>query len=59
MDTDARATIEKLHKDTHDFAVAIVKEVDSLNERVDGLSEWIDATTATVKQQIDLLLALG
>ena len=27
---DARAAIEKLHKDTHDFAVATVKEVDAL-----------------------------
>ena len=46
VDIDARAAIEKLHKDTHDFAVATVKEVDSLSERIDGVSERIDTTAA-------------
>ena len=49
IDTDARAAIEKLHKDTHDFAVATVQEVDALNKRVDGLSERIDTTAAAVE----------
>ena len=49
IDSDARAAIEKLHKDTHDFAVATVKEVDALNERIDGVSERIDATAAAVE----------
>ena len=38
IDTDTRAAIEKLHKDTHDFVVAIVQEVDALGERIDGVS---------------------
>ena len=50
IDADARAAIEKLHKDTHDFAVATVKEVDSLSERIDGVSERIDTTAAAVVQ---------
>ena len=32
VDDAARAAIEALHKNTHDFAVATVKEVDALNE---------------------------
>ena len=52
MDRDARAAIEKLHKDTHDFAVAIVQEVDALNER-------IDTTAAAVEQQMEMLLTSG
>ena len=59
MDTNARAVLEKLHKDTHDFAVATVQEVDALNERIDGVSKRIDATTATVEQQMDFLLTSG
>ena len=50
IDADARAAIGKLHKNTHDFAVAIVKEVDSLSERIEGVSERIDATAAAVEQ---------
>ena len=59
MDIDARAAIEKLHKDTHDFAVATVQEVDALGERIDGVSERIDTTAAAVEQQMDMLLAAG
>ena len=55
----ARVAIEKLHKDTHDFAVATVKEVDSLSERIEGVSERIDATAAAVEQQMEMLLAAG
>ena len=59
VDVDARAAIEKLHKDTHDFAVATVKEVDSLSERIEGVSERIDATAAAVEQQMEMVLAAG
>ena len=59
IDSDARAAIEKLHKDTHDFAVATVKEVDALNERIDGVSMRIDTTAAAVEQQMEMLLAAG
>ena len=59
VDIDARAAIEKLHKDTHDFAVATVKEVDGLSERIEGVSERIDTTAAAVEQQMDMLLAAG
>ena len=59
IDSDAHAAIEKLHKDTHDFAVATVKEVDALNERIDGVSERIDATAAAVEQQMEMVLAAG
>ena len=59
VDIDARAAIEKLHKDTHDFAVATVQEVDALGERIDGVSERIDTSAAAVEQQIDMLLAAG
>ena len=56
MDIDARAAIEKLHKDTHDFAVATVQEVDVLGERIDGVLERIDTTAAAVEQQMEMLL---
>ena len=59
IDADARVAIEKLHKDTHDFAVATVKEVDSLSERIEGVSERIDATAAAVEQQLEMVLAAG
>ena len=59
IDADARVAIEKLHKDTHDFAVATVKEVDSLSERIEGVSERIDATAAAVEQQMEMVLAAG
>ena len=59
IDSDARAAIEKLYKDTHGFAVATVKEVDALNERIDGVSERIDTTAAAVEQQMEMLLAAG
>ena len=32
IDAASRAAIEQLHKNTHDFAVATVKEVDAINE---------------------------
>ena len=59
VEIDARAAIEKLHKDTHDSAVATVKEVDGLSERIDGVSERIDTTAAAVEQQMEMLLAAG
>ena len=59
IDTDARAAIEKLHKDTHDFAVATVKEVDSPSGRIEGVSERIDATAVAVEQQMEMVLAAG
>ena len=59
IDADARVAIEKLHKDTHDFAVATVKEVDSLSERIEGVSDRIDATAAAVEQQMEMVLAAG
>ena len=59
INSDARAAIEKLHKDTHDFAVATVKEVDALNERIDGVSDRIDATVVAVEQQMEMVLAAG
>lgn len=57
MDKEAHATIEKLHKDTHGFIVAIVQKVDALNERIDGVSKWINATTIAVEQQMEFLMA--
>ena len=59
VDAAARAAIETLHKNTHDFAVATVHEVDALNERVDGVSERINTTAAAVEQQLDMLLTSG
>ena len=55
----SRAAIEKLHKNTHDFAVATVKEVDAINERVEGVSERINTTAAAVEQQLEMLLTTG
>ena len=59
VDAAARAAIETLHKNTHNFAMATVKEVDALNERVEGVSERIDTTAAAVEQQLDMLLTPG
>ena len=59
IDAPARAAIEKLHKNTHDFAVATVKEVDAINERVEGVSTRINATAAAVEQQLEMLLTTG
>ena len=39
--------------------MATVKEVDALNERVDGVSERINTTAAAVEQQLDMLLMTG
>ena len=50
IDAASRVAIEKLHKNTHDFAVATVKEVDTINERVEGVSERINTTAAVVEQ---------
>ena len=36
-----------------------MKEVDALNERIDGVSERIDTTAAAVEQQMEMLLAAG
>ena len=49
VDAASRAAIEQLHKNTHDFAVATVKEVDALNERVEGVSGRINNTAAAVE----------
>ena len=46
-------------KNTHDFAVATVHEVDALNERVDEVSQRINTTAATIEQQMDMLLTTG
>ena len=59
IDAASRAAIEKLHKNTHDFAVATVKEVDGLNERVEEVSERINTTAATMEQQLDMILTSG
>ena len=59
VDAAARAAIETLHKNTHDFTVATVHEVDALNERVDGVSERINTTAAAVEQQLEILLTTG
>ena len=59
IDAASRAAIEKLHKNTHDFAVATVKEVDAINARVEGVSERINTTAAAVEQQLDMLLTTG
>ena len=59
IDAAARAAIEKLHKNTHDFAVATVKEVDAVNEQVEGVSERVNATAAAVEQQLEMLLTTG
>ena len=56
VDAAARAAIETLHKNTHDFAVATVKEVDALNGQIEGVSARIDTTAAAVEQQLDMLL---
>ena len=36
-----------------------VKEVDALNERVEGVLERINTTAATVQQQMEMLLTIG
>ena len=59
VDRDLRAAIEELHKDTHAFVVATVQEVDALNESIDRVSEWIDATAVAVEQQMDFLMTSG
>ena len=59
IDAASRAAIEQLHKNTHDFAVATVKEVDAINERVEGVSERINTTAAAVEQQLDMPLTSG
>ena len=59
MDRDARAAIKKLHKDTHDFAVATVQRWMHLTRGSMGCLERIDTTAAAVEQQMDLLLATG
>ena len=59
IDAASRAAIEKLHKNTHDFAVATVKEVDTINARVEGVSERINTTAAAVEQQLEMLLTMG
>ena len=42
VDREARATIEKLHKDTHNFAQDIVRHGDKLREDVDGLAGVVE-----------------
>ena len=59
IDSTSRAAIEQLHKNTHDFAVATVKEVDTINERVECVSERINTTAAAVEQQLEMLLTTG
>ena len=39
--------------------MAIVHEVDALNERVEGVSERINTTAAIAEQQLDMLLTTG
>ena len=36
-----------------------MKEVDAINERVEGVSARIDTTAAAVEQQLDMLLTTG
>ena len=59
IDAASRAAIEQLHKNTHNFAMATVKEIDAINERVEGVSERINTTAAAVEQQLEMLLTMG
>ena len=43
--------IEKLHKDTHNFAQYTVRHGDKLQEDVDGLAGVVDQATAALEQQ--------
>ena len=36
-----------------------VREVDALNEKVDGVSERINNTAAVVERQMDMMLTIG
>ena len=51
VDKEARAALEKLHKDTHSFAVETVSHGDKLREDVDGLAGVVDQTSAALEQQ--------
>ena len=51
VDKEARAAIEKLHKDTHSFAVETVRHGDKLREDVDGLAGVVDQASAALEQQ--------
>ena len=42
VDREARAAIEKLHKDTHSFAQETVRHGDKLREDVDGLAGVVE-----------------
>ena len=48
-DREARAAIEKLHKDTHRFAHGTVHHGDKLWEDVDGLAGVVDQATAALE----------
>ena len=51
VDREARAAIEGLHKDTHRFALEIVRHEDKLQEDVDGLAGVVDQASAALEQQ--------
>ena len=51
VDREARAAIEKLHKDTHSFARETVRHGDKLREDVDGLAGVVDQASAALEQQ--------
>ena len=51
VDREARAAIEKLHKDTHSFAQDTVRHGDKLQEDVDRLAEVVEQTSAALEQQ--------
>ena len=49
VDREARATIEKLHKDTHSFALDTVRHGDKLREDVDELAGVVDQASAALE----------
>ena len=49
VDREARAAIEKLHKDTHSFAQETVRHGDKLRDDVDGLAGVVDQATAALE----------
>ena len=51
VDREARAAIEKLHSDTHSFALDTVRHGDKLREDVDGLAGVVEQASAALEQQ--------
>ena len=55
VDREARAAIEKLHKDNHSFARETVRHGDKLRKDVDGLAGVVDQASAALEQQSEFL----